>query len=273
MGGEGTRFREVYEGPKPLYKLYGKYPLLYLNQLPFFSLWNEEEIEEIIFTVAKWNVSKELIPLLPSFPAQLYDFFLFLHEKYDFIEKPIFDWDKVKVKLIVEDQRLGRGGSILKGLKERTIDKNQAYLVQQPDDLVSFDLKKFLKAKEEEFAALMFCSTYFQSPFGVGVVEGEKIVRFEEKPKTQLLGLNNERFVLFTGYSYYKPELFEELLNQSYPFPFNLENTLIPSLAEKGRIRAIYTKNWFSLNSRREVKIVESYPEKDLIKILYSSNI
>lgn len=243
-GGESTRLKNVFDGPKALAPI-DDYPLLWFHLQPLIK---SGLVDEYIFTLRD-NHEKVL------------EYISLLEEKFN-----------IKTKSIIEPKPLGRAGVMKLGLEQEVIDVNSSYIISHPDDLIPINLHDLLdyaeKAEEMGKCAIMIMARQATSPFGVGVVEKSGgIVRlkdFMEKPEIPLI----DNHYINTGMSLFLPEAMKEIENVSSNEFSNLEDNLIPKLVDENKVAVFLINRWISINHSSEYKKAMKMGKENILEFL-----
>ncbi len=231
-GGDSTRLREVFNGPKALVPIEGK-PLLWFHLQP---LLKSRLISEYIFTLR------------------------YLHEQIqEYIEKLKKELN-ISATSITEPKPLGRAGVIKLGIENGVIDTGSSYLMSNSDDLVSVDIKQLLnyasKAKRKGKSVVMVMARRAINPFGIGVTKNKvdivELKEFCEKPE---LPFTRNHFAS-TGMMLFLPEAMKEFNNVSLDKPTHPENDIIPKLVKKNKVAVFLVDKWISINYASDYKNV-----------------
>jgi NDP-sugar pyrophosphorylase family protein len=207
-GGKGMRLRPItYEIPKPLVPLQGK-PIL----------------EHVIDLLRLYDV-RDLVLSIG-----------YLGEKI----KEYFNDSKrlgMKITFVEEQQELGTGGPLrlAKNLLKDT------FIMVNGDNLINVDLHKMYQAHLENRAKATIALTTVSDPsnYGVAVLEGERIVRFVEKPRKGEAPSN----VINTGMYILEPSVCDMIPDGSYSL---IEKDVFPKIAEKGELYGyLFSGQWF----------------------------
>ncbi len=245
-GGESTRLRTMFNGPKPLVPV-GDKTLLWFHLQP---LLKSEVISNFIFT---------------------------LRYKNDLILKHLDDLKrelKIKFSYIIEPRPLGRAGAIRLGIEEGRIDADKPYLMSHPDDLIPVNVKKLLdyayEAEEKGKVLTLVMAEQARNPFGIGIVEQVdgviELKDFKEKPELKLI----DGFLANTGMAVYMPEAMKEFLKVPLNKITNPEDEIIPKLLRENKVAVFVIERWFPVNYPADYKeILKIGPEK-LFEILTS---
>lgn len=199
-GGFGTRLRGlVTDVPKPLAPVAGKPFLVHL-----IEQWVGQGVTEFIF--------------LLHFESQLIEAILF-----DILrDKPFGD---LKINVIVEDQPLGTGGSVLNAIN--TLNIKESFLVANADTWLGSGLKEMNDSAPNTIGAVMVsnCSRY-----GALAVNNGIVASFLEKKNSYRAGLIN------AGLYHLSPSIF---LGLSGSVSFSLESEVFPFVVSKDMLFAL----------------------------------
>jgi mannose-1-phosphate guanylyltransferase len=141
----------------------------------------------------------------------------------------------IKITFSIEKTPLGTGGAIKKAGK--MIDE-ESFFVINGDTITNIDLKK-LAEKPNSIAAIELRTKY-----GILETKGNKIIEFKEKKEIQNTWMN-------AGIYYLQKEVLKEL-----PVKGDIEKTLFPDYAKKGKLNTIKFKNtkWYSVDSFKDME-------------------
>ncbi len=141
----------------------------------------------------------------------------------------------VKINYSIEKTPLGTGGAI-KNARRFVNDKN--FFVINGDTITDLDPRQ-LKIKPNSIALVPLRTT-----FGIVRLIGDKIIRFEEKP-------NISNYWMNAGIYHLSKEIIQYL-----PKKGNIENTVFPIFAKKGRLTAVKYPNvfWHSIDSHKDIE-------------------
>ena len=141
----------------------------------------------------------------------------------------------IKITFSVEDKPLGTGGAIKKAGKKI---KDESFLVINGDTITNIDLKKLIK-KNNAIAAIQL-----RTKFGILQTDKDKIMKFDEKKEIENLWMN-------AGIYHLKKDVLKELPNIG-----DIEKTLFPDYAKKGKITAVKFRNskWYSIDSFKDME-------------------
>jgi len=141
----------------------------------------------------------------------------------------------VKINYSIEKTPLGTGGAI-KNARRFVDDKN--FFVINGDTITDLDPRQ-LKIKPNSIALVSLRTT-----FRIVRLIGDKIIRFEEKP-------NISNYWMNAGIYHLSKEIIQYL-----PKKGNIENTVFPIFAKKGRLTAVKYPNafWHSIDSHKDIE-------------------
>ena len=210
-GGFGKRLRPLtLETPKPLLEV-GNKPILewQINWLKRYG------IRDIILAVG------------------------YLKEK---IFAKLGDGSKLGVRLFysVEEEPLGTGGAIRNARKFLEDDN---FIVLNGDILTNIDLNRMFNALDgNSIGAIALVP--LPSPYGIVELEGDKVVRFREKPIIR-------DYLINAGIYYFTPKIFNYL-----PEKGDIEKTAFPQLAQERKLKGIVFDNiyWRSIDSIKDLE-------------------
>ncbi|MEM5778176.1 MAG: sugar phosphate nucleotidyltransferase [Candidatus Aenigmatarchaeota archaeon] len=243
-GGESTRIKELFNGPKALAPIEGK-PLLWFHLQP---LLKSNKIKEYIFTLRhQHEIVKEYLEKLK---AEL----------------------KILANFIIEPKPLGRAGVIRYGIENKVIDLDVPYLMSHPDDLIPININKLIdyasEAERKGKSLIMVMARYTQNPFGVGIAKKSgnllELESFKEKPELPLI----EGHYANTGVMLFLPEAMKEFKNVSLDKLTHPEHEIIPKLAKQKKIAIFLVDKWISVNYASDYKSVLEMGSKKLLDFL-----
>jgi NDP-sugar pyrophosphorylase family protein len=243
-GGESTRLKEFFSGPKVLAPIEDK-PLLWFHLQP---LIRSKTIKEYIFTLRHQ------------------------HEKVqEYIEK-IRNEINTSCCSIVEPRPLGRAGVVRLGIEKRIINVDETYLMSHPDDFVPINIKELVDYSDEAEgkgkAMIMVMSRNITNPFGIGVAKkvGDviELKEFKEKPELPLI----ENHFANTGMILFLPEAMKEFKNVPLDKPTHPENDIVPKLAKQNKVAVFLVDRWISVNYASDYKDVLKIGKNKLLEFL-----
>jgi len=238
-GGESTRLKELFNGPKALAPI-GGHTLLWFHLQP---LLKSKIISKYIFTLRHQH---ELV------------------QKYiESLEKEF----KISASSIIEPLPLGRAGVVKLGINNRIIDLESSYLMSHPDDLIPINIKE-LKDYSEEVerrgkTMIMVMARYAANPFGIGVAEEVgscyELKHFKEKPELPLI----DNHFANTGMMLFLPDAMKEFKNIPLDKLTHPEQRIVPKLAKQKKVAVFLVDRWISVNYSSDYKdVVRMGPEK-----------
>lgn len=201
-GGEGTRLRPVtYEMPKPLVPVQGKAILTW--QVMWFAKAGVERF--VVIVPPKWERA-------------------FSRWKQEIVQEI-----PVEIELWTEVQPMGTMGALVYHLAHRL--GSDAFFVSNGDELKGLNLQAFADFHAQYgkgAVSLALVSVAQPQHYGVAEMDGEKIVRFHEKPEKPPTSLINSGLYLVD------PAVFAEVEKEESFLMF--EKDLFPRLAQEGRL-------------------------------------
>jgi NDP-sugar pyrophosphorylase family protein len=223
-GGESTRIREIFNGPKALVPI-GDKTLLWFHLQP---LLKSDIIMEYVFT---------------------------LRHQHELVQDHI---DKLKKEFnisscsIVEPRPLGRAGVIRLGIENGVIDTETSYLMSHPDDLIPINVKELVnyasEAEKKNKSMVMVMARYITNPFGVGIAKkaGDiiELKYFQEKPEIPLI----ENHYANTGMILFLPEAMKEFKKVPLDKLTHPEHEIVPRLAKQDKVAVFLVDRWISVN-------------------------
>lgn len=141
----------------------------------------------------------------------------------------------VKIKFLVEKTALGTGGAI----KQAGLSiKEKSFFVLNGDILTNIDLNKLAK-KQNSIASIEL-----KTKFGVMETKDDKVTKFTEKKEIPNLWMN-------AGIYHLQKEMLQDL-----PKKGDIERTLFPDYAKKGKLTTVKFKNvmWHSIDSFKDIE-------------------
>jgi NDP-sugar pyrophosphorylase family protein len=243
-GGESTRLRDFFNGPKVLAPIEDK-PLLWFH---LQHLLKSKLISEYIFTL---RCEHEVV------------------QKY--IEK-LKSEANISCCSIVEPKPLGRAGVIRYGIEKGIIDVESPYLMSQPDDFVPIDIKELVDfasdIEKKNKSMIIVMAKYAINPFGVGIARKAgsifELEYFKEKPELPLI----ENHYANTGMMLFLPEAMKEFKNVPLDRPTHPEHEILPKLAKKKKIAVFLVDRWISVNYASDYKSVLEMGADKILKFL-----
>jgi NDP-sugar pyrophosphorylase family protein len=243
-GGQSTRIKNAFDGPKALAPIDG-YPLVWFHMQPFLK---SRLVSEYVFTLRhQHEVVQEYIDRMK--------------EKFD-----------VKSHSIIEPRPLGRAGSIRLGIEQEKIDTDSPYIMSHPDDLIPVNIKELMdyayNVRRRGKSLVVVMSKNTTSPFGIGVVKqiGSmwELKHFKEKPELPMI----EGHYANTGMTLYLPEAMRDFKNAPLDRLTHPEEEIIPNLVKKGKVAVFLVDRWISVNHGSEYKKVREMGQEKLLEFL-----
>ena len=141
----------------------------------------------------------------------------------------------IAIKFSIEKSPLGTGGAIKKAGK---MIKDKSFFVINGDTITNIDLKKLSK-EPNTIAAIEL-----RTKFGILEINNDKIINFREKKEIQDTWMN-------AGIYHLQKDILKELPNKG-----DIEKTLFPDYAKKGKLNIIKFKNvkWYSVDSFKDME-------------------
>lgn len=243
-GGESTRLKEVFNGPKTLIPIEDK-TLLWFHLQP---LLKSKIISEYIFTLRCQHeeVQKHIEELKNNF--------------------------NISTSSIIEPRPLGRAGVIRIGIESGIIDVGSPYLMSHPDDFIPIDLKRLVDyasdAERKGKSMIMVMAKYTVNPFGVGIAKKSgdilELKYFKEKPE---LPLTQDHFAN-TGMMLFLPEAMREFKKAPLDRLTHPEHEIIPRLAKQGKVAVFLVDRWISINYASDYENVLKMGADKLLEFL-----
>jgi NDP-sugar pyrophosphorylase family protein len=243
-GGESTRLREIFNGPKALVPI-GDKTLLWFHLQP---LLKSKIIMEYVFTLRHQH---ELV-----------------QDHIDKLKKEF----SISSSSIVEPRPLGRAGVIRLGIENGMIDTECSYLMSHPDDFVPINVKELVDyasdAEKRGKSMVMVMAKYITNPFGVGIVKKEgniiELKHFQEKPELPLI----ENHYANTGMILFLPEAMREFKSVPLDKLTHPEHEIVPRLAKQNKVAVFLVDRWISVNYVSDYENVSRMGKDKLLKFL-----
>jgi NDP-sugar pyrophosphorylase family protein len=243
-GGESTRLREIFDGPKALAPI-GKHTLLWFHLQP---LLKSGLIREYTFTLRhRAEVVKDYLDKLKN---QVH----------------------IRISSIVEPKPLGRAGSVRLAIEQGIVRTDEPYLMSNPDDLVPINVSRLIKyadeAERKGKSAVMVMAKKAANPFGIGLVKKKgnliELQGFQEKPELEFVANHFAN----TGMILFLPEAMKEFQSVPLDRPTHPENKIIPKLVEQNKVAVFLVERWLSINFPADFKRAVSMGPEGLFKFL-----
>ena len=140
----------------------------------------------------------------------------------------------IKIRFSIEKSPLGTGGAIKKAAK---MLNGKSFYVINGDVITDINLTKLSKPNS-------IASIELQTKFGVLETDGNKILKFKEKKAIPDLWMNAGIYCL------------ERAILKDLPDKGDVEKTLFPDYAKKGKLDTIQFKNakWYSIDSFKDIE-------------------
>ncbi|OGI11704.1 hypothetical protein A3K64_00210 [Candidatus Micrarchaeota archaeon RBG_16_36_9] len=243
-GGESTRLREVFNGPKALVPI-GDRTLLWFHLQP---LLKSKIVMEYVFT---------------------------LRHQHELVQEHIKELKNefdISSHSIVEPKPLGRAGVIRLGIDNGIIDTESSYLMSHPDDFVPIDVKELVdyasEVEKKGKAMVMVMAKYITNPFGVGITRKEgdviELKHFQEKPELPLI----ENHYANTGMTLFLPEAMREFRKVPLDKLTHPEHEIVPRLAKENKVAVFLVDRWISVNYASDYENVSKMGKEKLLKFL-----
>jgi len=243
-GGDSTRLREFFSGPKILAPIEDK-PLLWFHLQP---LLKSKLISEYIFTLR------------------------YQHEVVQAYLEKLKNEFKILTSSILEPKPLGRAGVIRLGIEKGMIDVDNTYLMSHPDDFIPIDLRELMdyasEAERKGKAMVIVMAKYTLNPFGVGIVKkaGEmfELEYFKEKPELPLI----DNHYANTGMMLFLPDAMKEFKKVPLDKPTHPEHEIVPKLAKQNKVAVFLVDRWISVNYQSDYENVLKMGANKLLEFL-----
>ena len=141
----------------------------------------------------------------------------------------------IKIKFSIEKSPLGTGGAIKKAGK---MIKEDNFIVINGDIITNIDLKKLVKLPNS------IAAIELKTKYGILETQDNKIINFREKKEISETWMN-------AGIYHLQKKILKEL-----PVKGDIEKTLFPDFAKKGKLNTIKFKNtkWYSIDSFKDME-------------------
>jgi mannose-1-phosphate guanylyltransferase len=185
------------------------------------------------------------------------DLIMLVGYKHEQIENYFGDGGRfgVKIKYILDDPKLiGSGGSVLNAFRNGVFEGYDAILVYYGDILSSIKLSELIDQHvKNEAAATLAVTKGFEVPVGVAQVEEKRVIKWEEKPKIDILAgigvvaLGSESLTLLDKIGKKKSKI-------------DLMGDLIPSLLKNGNKVEAYSTDeyWYDVGSTEKYEKIDN---------------
>lgn len=141
----------------------------------------------------------------------------------------------IKIKFSVEKTPLGTGGAI----KQACLSiKDKSFFVLNGDTITNINMKQ-LARKQNAIASIEL-----KTKFGIMETQNDIVTKFKEKKEVSGLWMN-------AGLYHLQNEVLKDL-----PKKGDIEKTIFPDYAKKGKLRTVKFKNvfWFSIDSFKDME-------------------
>jgi len=141
----------------------------------------------------------------------------------------------IKIKFSIEKSPLGTGGAIKKAGK---LIKNKSFFVINGDIITNINLRKLSNMQNS------IASVELRTKFGILETRNDKIIKFKEKKEISDLWMN-------AGIYHLQKDILQDLPNNG-----DIEKTIFPSYAKKGKLNIVKFKNvkWYSIDSFKDIE-------------------
>lgn len=141
----------------------------------------------------------------------------------------------IKIKFSIEKTPLGTGGAIKKAGK---MIKDKSFFVINGDTITNIDLKKLSKKLNS------IASIELKTKYGILETKDDKIIKFKEKKEIPDVWMNAGLYHL------------EKKMLQDLPVKGDIEKTVFPDYAKKGKLRIVKFRNvkWYSVDSFKDME-------------------
>jgi NDP-sugar pyrophosphorylase family protein len=243
-GGESTRLKEIFDGPKALAPI-GKHTLVWYHLQP---LVKSNLVREYTFTLRhRCETVQEYLDQLKT--------------EYD-----------ITISTLIEPKPLGRAGSVRLGIEKGIINTDEPYLMSNPDDLVPIKINQLTEyasaAEKTGKTIIMVMAKKATTPFGIGIAKQTgsiiELKDFQEKPELPFIANHYAN----TGMILFMPEAMKEFKNVPLDRPTNPENEIIPRLVSQNKVAVFVVDRWLSVNYAADYKSVLDLGEGELARFL-----
>lgn len=231
-GGESTRLKEIFDGPKALAPV-GKHTLLWYHLQP---LVKSGLIKEYTFTLRhRCEAVQEYLNRLKT--------------EYG-----------IAISTLIEPKPLGRAGSVRLGIENGIIHADEPYLMSNPDDLIPIKIDKLTQyastAEKAGKTVIMVMAKKATTPFGIGIAKKTgpiiELKDFQEKPELPFITNHYAN----TGMILFLSDAMKEFKNAPLDRPTHPENEMIPKLVKQNKVAIFVVNRWLSVNYAADYKNV-----------------
>lgn len=160
------------------------------------------------------------------------------------IKKRLSDYEGLIIEYFEEKEPLGTAGCL------RELNIENPFIMLNGDEIKDINLQKLFLAHNNHEANATIALTTVNNPkgYGVAILDGNHIMRFEEKPN------ETRSFLVNSGIYIIEPEIIREI-----PEGFAmLEEAVFPKLAREHKLYGYpFSGQWFSLNTKKEKEKAE----------------
>jgi NDP-sugar pyrophosphorylase family protein len=243
-GGESTRLKEIFDGPKALAPI-GEHTLLWYHLQP----------------LVKSNLVKEYTFTLRHRCEEVEEYLNQLKTEYN-----------ITISTLIEPKPLGRAGSVRLGIEEGIIHTDDSYLMSNPDDLVPIKIDRLTqyasKAEKAGKTVVLVMAKKATTPFGIGIAKRKgpiiELRDFQEKPELPFITNHYAN----TGMILFMPDAMKEFKNTPLDRPTHPENEIIPKLVKQNKVAVFVVNRWLSVNYAADYKNVLDMGHEKLTKFL-----
>lgn len=158
----------------------------------------------------------------------------------------------VKISYLREDKLMGTAGPLML-MKKMGKEIEEDFFVMNADNLFSLDTKKWLDfhSAQKGVATIALYEVQDPSTYGVVAIEGNKIVKFVEKPKIE----EAPSRLINSGYYILSPKIFNFIPDSDYAM---MEKDIFPKLAELGLLYGYKGEGqWFDTGTHERYEQVK----------------
>jgi NDP-sugar pyrophosphorylase family protein len=243
-GGESTRLKEIFDGPKALAPV-GKRTLLWHHLQP----------------LVKSNLIKEYTFTLRHRCETVQEYLTQLKTEYD-----------IKISTLIEPKPLGRAGSVRLAIEKGIINTDEPHLMSNPDDRVPIKINQLTQyastAEKTGKTIIMVMAKRATNPFGIGIAKKTgpitELVEFQEKPELPFITNHYAN----TGMILFMPDAMKEFKNAPLDRPNHPENEIVPKLVSQNKVAVFVIDRWISVNYAADYKSVLDMGDGELARFL-----
>ncbi len=154
-----------------------------------------------------------------------------------------------RYEYVVEEEPLGTGGA----LKFASRDVEDPFMAINGDVITDLDLKNFVnhyQQRKETPNTIVVYEVEDARDFGLLKLEGDNILKFQEKPKDERAGFINAGFYIL-----------DPSVLRGYPGKrFSIENDIFPDLAREGKLGYFLHRGfWTDAGTEERLKLVNTH--------------